>query len=208
MSKKLTFQEIILTFYSRFWNDQGCMLSCKFMIMRRCGNHLSLYLPLRAGWSLFLNAAYVERLVAQQMLMGKIQLSLPAPPISGVMKPSPSNIQELYLQSLELLGIKSAEHDIRFVEDNPGKSVNWPGWSGWEVWLDGAITRLLTPAGRGGLPTQPVTAEVTYGLASGFLYPLTLSMTLRADGNIFMKFSLSLSMSIPRQLCQDSHTEV
>lgn len=82
-----------------------------------------------------------------------------------VMKPSPSNIQELYLQSLELLGINPLEHDIRFVEDNWENPSTGSAGLGWEVWLDGMeITQFTYFQQVGGLPTQPVTAEVTYGL--------------------------------------------
>ena len=82
-----------------------------------------------------------------------------------VMKPSPSNIQELYLQSLELLGINPLEHDIRFVEDNWENPSTGSAGLGWDVWLDGMeITQFTYFQQVGGLPTQPVTAEVTYGL--------------------------------------------
>ncbi len=74
-----------------------------------------------------------------------------------------SSTSNFLLAVLEFLGINPLEHDIRFVEDNSGKPVNF-GWSGWEVRLDGKeITQSTYPA-VGGLTTQPVTAEVTYGL--------------------------------------------
>lgn len=82
-----------------------------------------------------------------------------------VMKPSPENIQELYLQSLELLGIDPLEHDIRFVEDNwENPSMGCAGL-GWEVWLDGMeITQFTYFQQVGGLACYPVTSELTYGL--------------------------------------------
>ena len=81
------------------------------------------------------------------------------------MKPSPSNIQELYLQSLELLGINPLEHDIRFVEDNWENPSTGSAGLGWEVWLDGMeITQFTYFQQVGGLSTDPVTSEVTYGL--------------------------------------------
>ena len=82
-----------------------------------------------------------------------------------VMKPSPSNIQELYLESLERLGINPLEHDIRFVEDNWENPSTGSAGLGWEVWLDGMeITQFTYFQQVGGLATGPVTAEVTYGL--------------------------------------------
>lgn len=82
-----------------------------------------------------------------------------------VMKPSPENIQELYLESLRLLGIDPLEHDIRFVEDNwENPSMGCAG-VGWEVWLDGMeITQFTYFQQVGGLPCKPVTSEITYGL--------------------------------------------
>ncbi|EIA19976.1 glycyl-tRNA synthetase subunit alpha, partial [Listeria fleischmannii subsp. coloradonensis] len=82
-----------------------------------------------------------------------------------VMKPSPDNIQELYLGSLEKLGINPLEHDIRFVEDNwENPSLGCAGL-GWEVWLDGMeITQFTYFQQVGGLECSPVTSEITYGL--------------------------------------------
>ena len=81
------------------------------------------------------------------------------------MKPSPKNIQELYLDSLRLLGIDPLEHDIRFVEDNwENPSMGCAG-VGWEVWLDGMeITQFTYFQQVGGLQVNPVTSELTYGL--------------------------------------------
>ena len=80
------------------------------------------------------------------------------------MKPSPENIQELYLGSLEALGINPLEHDIRFVEDNwENPSLGCAGL-GWEVWLDGMeVTQFTYFQQVGGLECHPVTSEITYG---------------------------------------------
>ena len=82
-----------------------------------------------------------------------------------IIKPSPDNIQELYLKSLEYLGINPLEHDIRFVEDN-WESPTLGAWGlGWEVWLDGMeITQFTYFQQCGGLDCNPVTVEITYGL--------------------------------------------
>ena len=78
---------------------------------------------------------------------------------------APENIQELYLESLKLLGIDPLEHDIRFVEDNwENPSMGCAGL-GWEVWLDGMeITQFTYFQQVGGLQCHPVTSEITYGL--------------------------------------------
>lgn len=81
-----------------------------------------------------------------------------------IMKPSPDNIQDLYLESLRALGIKIEDHDIRFVEDN-WESPTLGAWGvGWEVWLDGMeITQFTYFQQAGGLDVRPVAIEITYG---------------------------------------------
>lgn len=82
-----------------------------------------------------------------------------------IIKPSPDNVQELYLKSLENLGINPLVHDIRFVEDN-WESPTLGAWGlGWEVWLDGMeISQFTYFQQCGGLDCSPVTVEITYGL--------------------------------------------
>ncbi len=88
-----------------------------------------------------------------------------------VLKPSPDNIQELYLQSLKQLGIDPLEHDIRFVEDN-WESPTLGAWGlGWEVWLNGMEVSQFTYFQQvGGINCQPVTGEITYGLERLAMY--------------------------------------
>jgi len=87
------------------------------------------------------------------------------------MKPSPMNIQELYLGSLEMLGIDPKVHDIRFVEDN-WESPTLGAWGlGWEVWLNGMeVTQFTYFQQVGGLDCRPVTGEITYGLERIAMY--------------------------------------
>ena len=82
-----------------------------------------------------------------------------------ILKPDPGNPQELYLKSLEALGIDPRQHDIRFVEDN-WESPALGAWGlGWEVWLDGQeITQFTYFQQAGGLTLDPVAVEITYGL--------------------------------------------
>nr|WP_246387078.1 glycine--tRNA ligase subunit alpha [Litorivivens lipolytica] len=88
-----------------------------------------------------------------------------------VMKPSPLEIQELYLDSLRHLGIDPAIHDIRFVEDN-WESPTLGAWGlGWEVWLNGMeVTQFTYFQQVGGLECYPVTGEITYGLERIAMY--------------------------------------
>lgn len=88
-----------------------------------------------------------------------------------VMKPSPANIQDLYLGSLKELGIDLLKHDIRFVEDN-WESPTLGAWGlGWEVWLDGMeVTQFTYFQQVGGLECYPVTGEITYGLERIAMY--------------------------------------
>jgi len=87
------------------------------------------------------------------------------------MKPSPPNFQELYLASLEDLGIDPLEHDIRFVEDN-WESPTLGAWGlGWEVWLNGMeVSQFTYFQQAGGLECFPVTGEITYGLERIAMY--------------------------------------
>ncbi len=88
-----------------------------------------------------------------------------------VIKPSPLDIQELYLGSLKMLGLNPLEHDIRFVEDN-WESPTLGAWGlGWEVWLNGMeVTQFTYFQQVGGLECKPVTGEITYGLERIAMY--------------------------------------
>ncbi|MGE0650439.1 MAG: glycine--tRNA ligase subunit alpha [Alphaproteobacteria bacterium] len=88
-----------------------------------------------------------------------------------VLKPSPADVQQLYLDSLAALGITSALHDIRFVEDD-WESPTLGAWGlGWEVWCDGMeVTQFTYFQQVGGIECAPVTAELTYGLERLAMY--------------------------------------
>ena len=88
-----------------------------------------------------------------------------------IVKPSPDNIQELYLQSLATLGIHAEDHDIRFVEDN-WESPTLGAWGlGWEVWLDGMeVTQFTYFQQVGSIDCKPVSVEITYGLERLAMY--------------------------------------
>jgi len=96
-----------------------------------------------------------------------------------LMKPSPDNIQDMYLESLEYLGLNLKEHDVRFVEDN-WESPTLGAWGlGWEVWLDGMeVTQFTYFQQVGGVKTFPVPVEITYGTER-------LAMYLQGVDNVY-----------------------
>ena len=165
MSKKLTVQEIILTLQN-YWSNQGCLLLQAYDTEKGAGT-MSPYTFLRAIGPEPWNAAYVEpsRRPADGRYGENPNRLFQHHQFQVVMKPSPENIQELYIGSLIALGIDPLEHDIRFVEDNwENPSLGCAGL-GWEVWLDGMeVTQFTYFQQVGGLECHPVTSEITYGL--------------------------------------------
>lgn len=165
MAKKLSVQEIILTLQN-YWSNQGCLLLQAYDTEKGAGT-MSPYTFLRAIGPEPWNAAYVEpsRRPADGRYGENPNRLFQHHQFQVVMKPSPENIQELYLGSLEALGIDPLEHDIRFVEDNwENPSLGCAGL-GWEVWLDGMeVTQFTYFQQVGGLECHPVTSEITYGL--------------------------------------------
>jgi len=88
-----------------------------------------------------------------------------------ILKPSPDNAQELYLKSLEAMGIDLSKHDVRFVEDNWESPTLGAAGVGWEVWLDGMeITQFTYFQQVGGIEVKPVLLELTYGLERIAMY--------------------------------------
>lgn len=165
MSKPLTVQQIILTL-QKYWANQGCLLLQAYDNEKGAGT-MSPYTFLRAIGPEPWNAAYVEpsRRPADGRYGDNPNRLFQHHQFQVVMKPSPENIQELYIQSLVALGIDPLEHDIRFVEDNwENPSLGCAGL-GWEVWLDGMeVTQFTYFQQVGGLECSPVTSELTYGL--------------------------------------------
>lgn len=161
----MNFQDIILTL-DRYWGNQGCIVQHPHHTEVGAGTMNPATFFRALGPELW-NVAYVEpsirptdgrygenpnrwhRFYQYQVLL----------------KPSPQNVQELYLKSLEALGILPLEHDIRFVEDD-WESPSLGAWGvGWEVWLDGMeITQFTYFQQVGGFECRPVSAEITYGL--------------------------------------------
>jgi glycyl-tRNA synthetase alpha chain len=165
MKKKLTVQRMIQALQN-YWADQGCLLMQSYDTEKGAGT-MSPYTFLRAIGPEPWNAAYVEpsRRPADGRYGENPNRLYQHHQFQVVMKPSPENIQELYLESLQVLGINPIEHDIRFVEDNwENPSMGCAGL-GWEVWLDGMeVTQFTYFQQVGGLECSPVTSEITYGI--------------------------------------------
>ncbi|MFE4812254.1 glycine--tRNA ligase subunit alpha [Peribacillus simplex] len=161
----MNIQNMILTL-QKHWSEQGCILMNAYDVEKGAGT-MSPYTFLRAigpePWSV----AYVEpsRRPADGRYGENPNRLYQHHQFQVIMKPSPDNIQELYLESLRALGINPLEHDIRFVEDNwENPSLGCAGL-GWEVWLDGMeITQFTYFQQVGGLECKPVSVEITYGI--------------------------------------------
>ena len=167
----MTFQEIIFTL-QKYWASKGCIIASSYDVEQGAGTmHPFTFLKVlgKKPW----NVAYVQpcRRPADgrygenpNRLQHYFQFQV-------ILKPSPENSQELYLGSLEALGIRLEEHDIRFVEDD-WESPTLGAWGlGWEVWLDGMeITQFTYFQQAGGITLDPVSVEITYGLERIAMY--------------------------------------
>ncbi len=165
MTEKLSVQDIILKLQS-FWAEQGAMLMQAYDTEKGAGT-MSPYTFLRANGPEPWHAAYVEpsRRPADGRYGDNPNRLYQHHQFQVVMKPSPDNIQELYLDSLKELGIDPLEHDIRFVEDNWENPSMGAAGIGWEIWLDGMeVTQFTYFQQVGGIQVDAVTSEITYGL--------------------------------------------
>lgn len=161
----MDFQSMILTL-NKFWGEEGCIILQPYDIEKGAGT-MNPATFLRALGPEPWHVAYVEPCRRPtdgrygenpNRLQHYYQYQV-------ILKPSPDNIQELYLKSLELLGIDLNKHDVRFVEDN-WESPTLGAWGlGWEVWLDGMeVTQFTYFQQCGGFDCSPVAGEITYGL--------------------------------------------
>jgi len=167
----LTFQQLILKL-NNFWDQRGCVLLQPYDMEMGAGTfHTATFL--RAIGPEPWNAAYVQPSRRPKdgrygdnpnRLQHYYQYQV-------ALKPSPPDIQELYLESLKSLGINPQEHDIRFVEDD-WESPTLGAWGlGWEVWLDGMeVTQFTYFQEVGSLACKPVLGEITYGLERLAMY--------------------------------------
>lgn len=162
--KPLTFSEMLLKLQT-YWQNQGCNIVQPYDIPAGAGTfHQATFLRSLGNkpWA----CAYVApsrrptdgRYGENPNRLGSYYQ------FQVLIKPSPNNIQELYLKSLEAIGLNLKEHDIRFVEDN-WESPTLGAWGlGWEVWLDGMeITQFTYFQQVGGIACELVSVEITYG---------------------------------------------
>ncbi|MFP6807835.1 MAG: glycine--tRNA ligase subunit alpha [Pseudomonadales bacterium] len=166
-----TFQKLILSL-QEYWSEQGCVLMQPYDMEVGAGTfHPATFL--RAIGPENWQAAYVQpcRRPTDGRYGENPNRYQYYYQYQVVMKPSPDNFQELYLNSLRHLGIDPMVHDIRFVEDN-WESPSLGAWGlGWEVWMDGMeITQFTYFQQIGGLECFPVMGEITYGLERLALY--------------------------------------
>ena len=167
----MTFQAMILALQN-FWNAQGCAISNPYDIETGAGTFNPNTFLMSLGpepW----NIAYVEpsRRPKDGRYGENPNRVYQHHQFQVIMKPSPDNIQELYLESLKMLGIDPQKHDIRFVEDD-WESPTLGAWGlGWEVWLDGMeVTQFTYFQQVGGLELDVVPVEITYGLERLAIY--------------------------------------
>ena len=167
----MTFQEMILAL-QEFWSKQGCAISNPYDIETGAGTFNPNTFLMSLGpepW----NIAYVEpsRRPKDGRYGENPNRVYQHHQFQVIMKPSPDNIQELYLESLRMLGIDPTKHDIRFVEDD-WESPTLGAWGlGWEVWLDGMeVTQFTYFQQVGGLELDVVPVEITYGLERLAIY--------------------------------------
>ena len=166
-----TFQDLILRL-QQYWAEQGCVLLQPY--------------DMEVGAGTFHPATFLRAIGPEPWSAAYVQPS--RRPTDGrygenpnrlqhyyqfqvVLKPSPANIQELYLGSLKMLGLDTSIHDVRFVEDN-WESPTLGAWGlGWEIWLNGMeVTQFTYFQQVGGLECRPVTGEITYGLERIAMY--------------------------------------
>lgn len=167
----ITFQEILRRM-SQFWEKQGCIIHQGY--------------DLEVGAGTFNPATFLRCLGPEPYYAAYIEPS--RRPSDGrygqnpnrlqhyfqyqaVLKPSPPNIQQLYLQSLEAIGFCLADHDIRFVHDDWESPTLGASGLGWEVWMDGMeVTQFTYFQNFAGIALKPVTGEITYGIERLAMY--------------------------------------
>jgi glycyl-tRNA synthetase alpha chain len=166
-----SFQDLILSL-QQFWGEQGCVILQPYDMEVGAGTFHPAT-TLRALGPKPWNAAYVQPSRRPKdgrygenpnRLQHYYQFQV-------IMKPSPADFQDLYLESLRAIGIDSSVHDIRFVEDD-WESPTLGAWGlGWEVWCDGMeVTQFTYFQQVGGIDCNPVSGEITYGLERLAMY--------------------------------------
>ena len=175
----MTYQELVLAL-EQYWHEYGCIIQQPYDLEIGAGT-MNPATFLRALGPEPWNVAYVEP--SRRPTDGRYAEN-PSRlqhyyQYQVILKPSPDDLQELYLDSLKAFGIDPLEHDIRFVEDD-WESPTLGAWGlGWEVWLDGMeITQFTYFQQCGGIDLKPISGELTYGIER-------IAMYLQNIDNIF-----------------------
>ena len=179
MTQSLSFQKMILTLHD-YWSDRGCLILQPYDMEMGAGTFHPAT-TLRALGPDTWNAAFVQPCRRPtdgrygenpNRLQHYYQYQV-------ILKPSPPDLQDLYLGSLAAIGVDMTRHDIRFVEDD-WESPTLGAWGlGWEVWLNGMeVTQFTYFQQVGGIDCRPITGEITYGLER-------LAMYLQGVDNVY-----------------------
>jgi len=167
----LHFQDLIFTLQD-FWKKKGCIIAQPYDIEKGAAtfSHSTFFRSLGPKpW----NAAYIEpcRRPKDGRYGENPNRFQHYYQYQVIMKPAPGNIQEMYLESLEAIGIKVKEHDIKFNEDDWESPTLGASGLGWQVWLDGMeITQFTFFQQMAGITLNPISAELTYGLERIAMY--------------------------------------
>lgn len=156
----------MMTTLQNYWAKQGCLIMQAYDVEKGAGT-LNPMTMLRCIGPEPWNVAYIEpsRRPADGRYGENPNRVYQHHQFQMIMKPSPDDVQDLYLQSLQELGIDPLQHDIRFVEDNWENPTFGAAGLGWEVWLDGMeITQFTYFQQVGGLEADPVSVELSYGI--------------------------------------------
>lgn len=160
----MTFQDLLISL-ERYWSAQGCLIMQPYDVEVGAGTNAPMT-TLRALGPEPWNVAYAQpsrRPADGRYAMNPMRMQHYYQ-YQVIMKPSPDNIVDLYMDSLRALGIDPDEHDIRLVEDDWEAPTLGASGVGWEVWLDGTeITQFTFFQQMGGIDCKTVSAEITYG---------------------------------------------
>ncbi len=185
----INFQELVLNL-SKYWSDCGCIIQQPYDIEK--------------GASTMNPATFLRSLGPEPYSVAMIEpCRRPTDARYGenpnrlghyfqyqvILKPSPDNAQDIYLKSLEAIGIDLSKHDVRFVEDNWESPTLGAAGVGWEVWLDGMeITQFTYFQQVGGLEVKPVALEITYGLERIAMYLQNVNSVYNVMWNNNLKY--------------------
>jgi len=180
----MSFQQVILSLHE-FWSDRGCLIAQPYDVEKGAGTK-NPHTFLRALGSEPWSVAYVEpcRRPGDGRYGENPNRFQHYYQYQVLIKPSPDNIQDIYLDSLRALGIQPEEHDIRFVEDNWEDAAVGAWGTGWEVWLDGMeVTQFTYFQQCGGIDCDPVSIEITYGLERLVMYLQNVDALVKIQWN-------------------------